>query len=50
MTRPNPNRRVREGKRRREIRDWQKLAARNRERRDRPQPVGNPDQFTEEES
>lgn len=30
MTRPNPNRRVREAKRAREIRDWQKLAERNR--------------------
>lgn len=38
MSRPNPNRRVREGKRRREIRGWQELAARNRERRDQPQP------------
>lgn len=37
MTRPNPNRRVREAKRRREIRDWQRVAARNRERRDRPE-------------
>ena len=35
VTRPNPNRRVREGKRSREIRGWQELAARNRERRDR---------------
>lgn len=38
MPRPNPNRRVREAKRQREIRDWQKLAARNRERRDQPEP------------
>lgn len=37
MSRPNPNRRVREGKRRALIRDWQRLAARNRERRDRPE-------------
>jgi hypothetical protein len=37
MTRPNPNQRVREAKRRREIRDWQGVAARNRERRDRPE-------------
>lgn len=35
MTRPNPNRRVREAERRALIRDWQRAAARNRERRDR---------------
>jgi len=37
MPRPNPNRRVREAKRQREIRDWQRVATRNRERRDRPE-------------
>ncbi len=37
VTRPNPNQRVREAKRQREIRGWQELAARNRERRDRPE-------------
>ncbi len=38
----NPNRRVREVRRAREIRDWQKLATRNREHRDRPQPEEQP--------
>jgi hypothetical protein len=42
MTRPNPNRRVREAKRAREIRDWQRIAARNREHRDRPDPEEQP--------
>lgn len=37
MTRPNPNQRVRQAKQAREIRDWKRLAARNRERRDRPE-------------
>ena len=36
MTRPNPNQRVRQAKQAREIRDWKRLAARNRERRDKP--------------
>lgn len=44
MSRPNPNRRVREGKRRREIRGWQELAARNRERRDRRETETEEDQ------
>lgn len=44
VTRPNPNRRVREAKRRREIRGWQELAARNRERRDRPETETEEDQ------
>ena len=44
MTRPNPNQRVRQAKQAREIRDWKRLAARNREHRDKPtdQPEGTP--------
>ena len=33
---PGSARRVREAKKAREVRDWQKVAARNRERRTRP--------------
>lgn len=40
---PGSARRVREAKKAREVRDWQKLAARNRERRDRPEtPAAGP--------
>lgn len=44
VTSPNPNRRVREAKRQRAIRDWQRVAARNRERRDRPEIETEEDQ------